>query len=143
MCSHTLVLVVGFASGQFTGSELSEFIEVIVSVTGGTSSTPITVTVTPAIQSPVSAMGMCMLTIIIWTVYINYHISGVDFNSNPFNITIAPGATEGRANISVTCDDEVEGLETFDMSLTLTSSGNGVTLGRDTSVGQIIDSTGK
>ena len=69
--------------------------------------------------------------------------SGVDFNSNPFSITIAPGATEGRNNISVACDDEVEGLEFFDMSLTLTSSGNGVTLGRDTSEGQIIDSTGK
>ena len=66
----------------------------------------------------------------------------MDYNSDPFNITINPGATEGRANISVTCDDEVEGLETFDMRLTLTSSGNGVTLGRDTSVGEIIDSTG-
>ena len=57
-----LVLVVEFASGQFTGSESSGFIEVIVRVTGGISSTPITVTVTPSEQSPVSAMGMyvCM-----------------------------------------------------------------------------------
>ena len=69
--------------------------------------------------------------------------SGVDFNSNPFTITIDAGAMEGGANISVTCDDDVEGLETFDMRLTLTSSSDGVTLGRDTSVGQIIDSTGK
>ena len=49
--------MVGFASGQFTGSESSEFIEVVVSLTGGTSNTPITVTVTPSEQSPVSAMG--------------------------------------------------------------------------------------
>ena len=50
--------MIGFTSGQFTGSESSEFIEVIVRVTGGTSSSPITVTVTPTVQSPVSAMGM-------------------------------------------------------------------------------------
>ena len=66
----------------------------------------------------------------------------MDFNSDPFTITINAGATEGRANISVTCDDEVEGLETFDMTLNLTSSSSGVTLGRDTSEGQITDSTG-
>ena len=42
----------------------------------------------------------------------------------------------------MTCDDEVEGSETFDMRLTLTSGINGVTLGRDTSVGEIMDSTG-
>ena len=41
----------------------------------------------------------------------------------------------------MTCDDEVEGLESFE--LTLTSSSSGVTLGRNTSVGHIIDSTGK
>ena len=67
----------------------------------------------------------------------------MDFDSDPFTITINAGATEGRDNISVTCDDVVEGLETFDMTLTLTSSSTGVTLGRDTSEGQIIDSTGK
>ena len=66
----------------------------------------------------------------------------MDFNSNPFNITIDAGATDGRANVSVTCDDEVEGLESFDMTLTLTSSSSGVTLGRSTCEGQITDSTG-
>ena len=74
--------------------------------------------------------------------YINIG-SGVDFDSNPFTITINAGATEGRANISVTCDDEVEGSETFDMTLILTSSPTGVMLGRDTSEGVITDSTGK
>ena len=52
-----IALVVGFISGQFVGSESSGFIEVIVRITGGSSSTPITVTVTPSVQSPVSAMG--------------------------------------------------------------------------------------
>ena len=52
------MLVVEFASGQFVGSESSGFsIEVIVRITEGSSSTPITVTVTPSVQSPVSAMG--------------------------------------------------------------------------------------
>ena len=67
----------------------------------------------------------------------------MDFNSNPFNITINAGDDEGRGNIAVTCDDEVEGSETFDMTLTLTSSPTGVMLGRDTSEGVITDSTGK
>ena len=69
--------------------------------------------------------------------------SVIDFDSNPFNITINAGATQGRANISVTCDDGVEGSETFDMILTLAGSANGVLLGRDTSEGVITDSTGK
>ena len=51
------MLTVEFASGQFTGSESSGFIEVIVRITGGVSSSPITVTVTLSEQSPVSAMG--------------------------------------------------------------------------------------
>ena len=51
------MLVVEFASEQFVGSESSGFIEVIVRITGGSSSTPVTVTVTPSVLSPVSAMG--------------------------------------------------------------------------------------
>ena len=69
--------------------------------------------------------------------------SGVDFNSNPFTITINAGANEGRANVSVTCDDEVEGLETFDMTLTLRTNSSSVILGRDICEGQITDSTGR
>ena len=49
--------MVEFASGQFTGSESSGFIEITVRVTEGSSSSPITVTVTASEQSPVSAMG--------------------------------------------------------------------------------------
>ena len=43
----------------------------------------------------------------------------------------------------MTCDDEVEGLETFDMTLILTSSSSRVELGTDTCRGEINDSTGK
>ena len=49
--------VIEFTSGQFVGSELSGFIEVVVRITGGISNAPITVTVTPSVQSPVSARG--------------------------------------------------------------------------------------
>ena len=54
---YILVLLVEFSSEQFTGSESSGFIEVLVRITGGTSTTPITVTVTLSVQSPASAMG--------------------------------------------------------------------------------------
>ena len=57
------MLTIEFTSAEFTGSESSGFIEVIVRVTGGTSSSPITVTVTPTVQSPVSAMGMLIMLI--------------------------------------------------------------------------------
>ena len=59
-----------FASGQFVGSESSGFIEVIVRITRGSSSTPINVTVTPSVQSPVSAMGRQWL--LTGSEYINY-----------------------------------------------------------------------
>ena len=58
MFTFILLVIVEFASGQFAGSESSGFIEVIVRATGRVSSIPITVTVTPSVQSPVSARGM-------------------------------------------------------------------------------------
>ena len=42
----------------------------------------------------------------------------------------------------MTCDNEVEGLESFDMTLTIINDISGVILGRDICEGQIIDSTG-
>ena len=81
-----------------------------------------------------------MLTIILLYMYVG---SGIDFNSTTFSITINAGATDGRANVSVTCDNVTEGLEFFNLALTITSDSAGVKLGRDTCVGQIIDNTGK
>ena len=68
---------------------------------------------------------------------------GLDFDSNSFNITIDAGETEGRGNVSVISDDAMEGLETFNMILSLVTEDSQITLGRDRSEGQIIDSTGK
>jgi len=68
--------------------------------------------------------------------------SDVDFDSNSINITIKAGSTEGRGNISVSCDNVVEGVETFNMNLTLVSGNPELRVGRNTSVGRINDSTG-
>ena len=43
----------------------------------------------------------------------------------------------------MTCDKIVEGMERFDVSLTLTSSNPQMRIGRDRSQVRIIDSTGK
>ena len=48
---------------QFTAVESAGFIEVAVTFTGGSSSFPVTVKVTPSEKSPVSsAMGMLYIT---------------------------------------------------------------------------------
>ena len=43
----------------------------------------------------------------------------------------------------MTCDNVTEGVELFNLALTITSGSAGVTLGKDICVGQIVDSTGK
>ena len=67
----------------------------------------------------------------------------MDFYSNPFNITVNAGATEGRGNVSINFDSVEEEMETFDMTLTLVTNNPQITLSRDSSVGLITDSTGK
>ena len=52
-----VVLVVGFGSKSFRGSESSGHVEVVVIISGGSSTTPIEVVVAPSEQSPVSARG--------------------------------------------------------------------------------------
>ena len=51
------MVVINFVEGQFTGSESSGIIEVVVVKVGGTSSAPLDAIVTPSEQSPVSATG--------------------------------------------------------------------------------------
>jgi len=50
-------LVIHLTSGQFTGTESSGSVEVMVMIVGGTSTSPISAIVTPSEQSPVSATG--------------------------------------------------------------------------------------
>ena len=73
--------------------------------------------------------------------------SGVDFDSNP--ITIIFGVVEVRktVNIPVSCDRRVEGVETFDIRLSLPSNNPQVSLRKSnrlrSSKVRITDSTGQ
>jgi len=51
------VLVIHFAFNQFTGTELSGLVEVMVMMEGGISTSPISVIVTPSEQTSASAIG--------------------------------------------------------------------------------------
>ena len=68
---------------------------------------------------------------------------GKDFNSEPFNITIKAGSINGSANISITCDGVMEGMETFNISLKLATDNPQVLIDKNEAMIQIVDSTGK
>ena len=68
---------------------------------------------------------------------------GMDFNSNPINVTFIPGEVIKSVNISVMCDKIVEGTESFYTSLTLTSISHQVRTGRDRAAVKIEDTTSK
>ena len=57
-----VVLQVEFAKRVNTASETSGFVSVILSLSGGTSTNDITVTVVPSDQSPVSAEGKIVIS---------------------------------------------------------------------------------
>ena len=71
--------------------------------------------------------------------------SGVDFDSNTIIITFGVGEVSKRVNISVSCDEEVEGDEKFNIMLSLPSNNPHVSLrtNKQTSTGRIRDSTGQ
>ena len=52
-----VVLDVEFESDEYVGSESSGHVQVVVVISGGSSTTPIEVVVTPSEQSPLSARG--------------------------------------------------------------------------------------
>lgn len=67
---------------------------------------------------------------------------GSDFNSDPVTLTIEVNATSGSARIQVKCDEIVERLETFSITLQLKNNNSEVTIDKNASVsmGQIVDS---
>ena len=69
--------------------------------------------------------------------------SGVDFDSNPINITFDVGEVNKRVNVPLINDTVVEGEETFDINLSLQSENSQVTIGRKRSIARIIDTTCK
>ena len=69
--------------------------------------------------------------------------SGVDFDSNPITIIFGVGEVSKRVNISVSCDEEVEGEERFDIRLYLMNRNRQVRIRRSRSLVSITDSTGQ
>ena len=70
--------------------------------------------------------------------------SGVDFDSNPINITFAAREVSKLVSVPVMCDKITsEGRERFDIWLTLISNNPQVRTGRDRSAVRIRDDTGK
>ncbi|XP_065884189.1 uncharacterized protein [Dysidea avara] len=97
-------LSVEFSDTVYTGSEQSGVVRVTLVLRGGTSTSPISVTVTPSDQSPLSAEG-----------------NGVDYTSTPITATFPAGATTTTIDVPVTSDSIAEGIETFDLSFTIPS----------------------
>ena len=56
-CDHFTDIRVRFTQNQFTGSEVTGFVLVLLELHGGISANPFSVTVIPSEQSPVSAQG--------------------------------------------------------------------------------------
>ena len=67
----------------------------------------------------------------------------MDFDSTSFYVTFTAGEINKTVNVSVMCDKIVESTERFDISLSLISNNHQVRIGRNRSVGIIIDSTGE
>ena len=138
------MLVVKLMSSSFSGSESSEFVGIVIEISGGLSVIPINVMVTTSDQSATGEDTVTTNTQCInhW-LYCTVIGSGVDFDSNPINVTFAAREDSKTISISVICDKSVEGEETFDIGLTLTSNNPQVRTGRVKAVGVITDSTGK
>ena len=69
--------------------------------------------------------------------------SFIDFDSDPFNITINSGLTIGSYNLSVICDRLVEQNEYFNLTFSTSVNNNHIIVGQSTAIVQITDSTSK
>ena len=137
------MLVVEFTKGQYIGTESSGFLEVVVIILGGSSTSPISVMVTTSEQTAIGRECINSQHNITTSDYCTLIGSDADFDSNPINITFATGEVSKSVNIPVMCDKIVERTERFEIILTLTSNNPQVKTGGDRSQGRIIDSTGK
>ena len=66
-----------------------------------------------------------------------------DFNSTSFNITINIGDTYGRANVTLSCDKKMEGVENFSLNLAVIDNNPLLAVVRNTTTVQIFDIIGK
>jgi len=68
--------------------------------------------------------------------------SGVDFVSDPINITFGPGENSKSLSIPVICDNIIEGTETFKASFSVQFNNVPIEIGLNNATVSIIDSTG-
>ena len=69
--------------------------------------------------------------------------SGIDFVSNPLNVTFGPGENNRSISIPVICDNLIEGAETFEISFSVQFQSVPIETGLDNATAIIIDSTGQ
>ena len=69
--------------------------------------------------------------------------SSINFDSDPFNITIDSGLTIGSYNSSITCDKIVEQNESFNLTMSLAFNNDQIVIDQSMAIVQITDSTGR
>ena len=134
--------MVEFTQSSFSGVENTGFLDVALQLTGGTSSTPFSVTVTPSEQTPVSAEGNIVCIIMCWLKSV-WLTGGVDFDTATLTATFENGMTMSSVRVPLVVDNIVEMDEEFVISLNQPTV-RGVTLGTiNMTTGIIMDSTGE
>ena len=137
-----LGIMVEFTQSSFSAMENALFLDVELQLTGGTSSTPFDVTVTPSEQSPISAEGNIVCIIMCWLKSV-WLTGDVDFNTAPLTATFASGMTTSSVSVPVIIDNIVEMDEEYVITLNQPTV-RGVTLGTITmATGIIMDATGE
>ena len=128
-------------SPRYNDYESTGFVEVEIAISGGLSAIPITFIVSTTEQTATGKERLlCTMYQLVGPLLIG---SGVDFDSNPINVTLAAREVITSVNIPVMCDKIIEDSEKFDVILTLANNNHQIRIGRDRSQGLIRDSTGK
>ena len=139
MYAYTVVTI-QFQQPQFTGTEDSRVLEATVVLSGGTVSFPFAVTVTP---SSGTATGLTLLVTSRDLISLIF-TAGSDFDAMPVTAVFLPGDQSQVVQIPLVCDADVEGTETFSMSLSVNVTNSRLRFGTQrTAIGNIEDSTGK
>ena len=150
MCTFIyLAIRINFLRKEYIAAELVGYVQIIVVLSGGVSNDSITLTVTPNEQSPVSATGIGKMHFINICTQLHYSVyflcitgSGIDFDSNPFNLTYNPSEMlVGVFKITIKCDNMTEETEIFDV--TIASDNPLVYIEDDTALVRIIETTSK
>ena len=139
MFIHTAVTI-RFQQPQFSGTEQAQSLAATVVLSGGTVSSPFSVTVTP---SSGTATGL-ILVVTSGHIKLDHFIAGSDFDATAVTVVFSPGDRSQVVQIPLVCDTIAEGTETFSMSLSTNATSSRLQIGTPSSaIGIIEDSTGK